>query len=305
MRFQKEHSLWVERYRPDSLDTYIGNEEFKQYVADCIATNDLQNLIFHGKTGTGKTTAAKILFNSLKCDYLYINGSDENGIDTVREKIKTFASTASFKPLKIIILDDCQNFTPQAQQALLNIIESYSKSTRFIFTCNAIGKLISALQSRCKVTKLEPPDKGEVAQYLASVLEKESITYEIEDLVPVVNRYFPDIRKCLNVLQASSRSGTLAVSDDASGSTDYIDEIIDVLKTKSKDKFTAIRQIVDDNGLLDFSDIYRALYDRTQEFAPAHLGEVCLYIAEGEYESNFVPDREITFMKVIHNIIQL
>lgn len=305
MKPNKEHFLWCEKYRPDTIENYIGSEEAKTYIQERISENDIQNLIFHGKTGTGKTTAARILINTIKCDSLYLNGSDDNGIDTVREKIKTFASTASFKPLKIIVLDDCQNFTPQAQQALLNIIESYSKSTRFIFTCNAIGKLIPALQSRCKVMKLEPPDRSEVAEHLAGVLDKESINFNIEDLVPVVNKYFPDIRKCLNVLQAGSGSGTLNLSqDESSTGTDYVDDIINILKS-GKNKFADIRKIVNDNGLLDFTDIYRALYERTSEFAPKFIGEVCLYIAEGEYESAFVPDREITFMKVIHNIISL
>lgn len=294
----------MQKYRPTSLDTYIGNEEFKEYVKTSIETNDIQNLIFHGKTGTGKTTAAKILYNSINCDHLYLNGSDENGIDTVREKIKTFVSTASFKPLKIVILDDCQNFTPQAQQALLNIIETYSKTTRFIFTCNAIGKLIPALRSRCEEFKLEPPDKAGVAEYLATVLESEGISYEIDDLVLVVNKFFPDIRKCLNVLQASSRTGDLVIDDASLNSSDYIDKIINVLTSKGN-KFDQIRQIVADNGLNEFTEVYRSLYERSSEFAPNHVGEVCCLIADGEYESNFVPDREITFMKVIYNIIKL
>lgn len=299
-----EHSIWAEKYRPDTLETYIGNEEFKAYVQDCVDKNDIQHLIFHGKTGTGKTTAAKILYNTLDCDFLYINGSDENGIDIVREKIKTFASTASFKKLKVIVLDDCQNFTPQAQQALLNIIETYSKTTRFIFTCNALGKLIPALQSRCEVKRLEPPDMAGVAGYLADVLDKENVSYQINDLVPIVQKFFPDIRKCLNVLQSASKTGAVVITETSLASTDYIDEVIGVLKDKG-DKFALIRQIIADNGLNEFTDVYRALYDRTSEFAPKHVGEVCLHIAEGEYESNFVPDREITFMKVIHNIISL
>lgn len=297
-------SIWAQKYRPTSLDTYIGNDDFKEYVRKSIEANDIQNLIFHGKTGTGKTTAAKILYSSLNCQELYLNGSDDNGIDTVREDIKRFVSTASFKPLKIVVLDDCQNFTPQAQQALLNIIETYSKSTRFIFTCNAIGKLIPALRSRCEEFKLEPPDKAGVAEYLDSVLMAEAVSYDMDDLVLVINKFFPDIRKCLNVLQASSRSGTLQIDDSTLNSVDFIDKIIAVLHGHTGDKFGHIRQIIADNGLNEFTEVYRALYDRIDEYT-TNVGEVCCLIADGEYESNFVPDREITFMKVIYNIIKM
>jgi replication factor C small subunit len=295
---KKEHTLWVEKYRPNSLDTYIGDEKFKEYVATCIKTNDSQNLIFHGKTGTGKTTAARIIINTVDCASLYLNGSDENGIDTVRDKIKAFASSASFKPIKYIVLDDSQNFTPQAQQALLNIIESYSKNTRFIFTVNVLGKLISGIQSRCEKFQVIPPDKAGIAEYLVMILEAEGIEYDIQDVVPVINKYFPDIRKCVNVIQANSYTGKLEVPHDMF-SSDHIDEIIDVLKSKSKEKFKTIRQLVADNSLTDFTDVYKSMYDRLEEFTNS-LGETCLYLAEGEYESNFVPDREITFMKVIH-----
>lgn len=303
----KAHTIWAERYRPTTLETFIGDPTIRECLTVAIETNDLQNLIFHGKTGTGKTTAAKILMNTLKCDYLYLNGSDDNGIDTVREKIKTFVSTASFKPLKIVVLDDCQNFTAQAQQALLNLIETYSKSTRFIFTCNALGKLIPALQGRCDVKKIEPPVKADVAEYLCMILDQEGIEYDIDDLVKIINKHFPDIRKCVQVIQASSSTGTLTLTGGVDGG-DYIDQIISILGRKGGNplaKFTSIRQIVADNGLLDFTDVYRSLYERLSEFAPNSQGEVCIYLAEGEYESNFVPDREITFMKVIHNIINI
>jgi len=304
VRRANEELLWYQKYRPDSLDTYVGNEELKAYMAQCIESNSLENLIFHGKPGGGKTTAAKILLSSLKCDSLYLNGSDENGIDTVRDRIKTFATTASFKPLKIVVLDDCHNLTPSAQQALLNIIESTSKSTRFIFTTNSIGRIIPALQSRCHAFAVVPPDKGDVAEFLDGILQKEGVAYELSDLVALVNKRFPDIRQTINELQICSKSGTYTPTLHSATSA-YMDDITLGLKYKSKDAWQVIRQIVADNALNDFTDLYRYLYENLSEIASNSPGEACLVIADAEYQSAFVPDREITFMACIHRLLQL
>lgn len=307
VRKANEELLWYQKYRPDSLDTYVGNEELKSYMAECIESNSLENLIFHGKPGGGKTTAAKIIYSSLKCDSLYLNGSDENGIDTVRDRIKTFATTASFKSLKIVVLDDCHNLTPAAQQALLNLIETTSKSTRFIFTTNSIGRIIPALQSRCHAFAVAPPDKGEVAEFLDGILEKEGITYEMNDLVALVNKRFPDIRQTINELQICSKTGVY-VPGTSTDNAGYMDDIINILledRAMEKRGWARIRQIVADNALSDFTDLYRYLYEKVSEIVPASPGEACLIIADAECQSAFVPDREITFMACIHRLLQL
>ena len=169
----QDHSLFVEKYRPQSVDSYVGNQEFKDIVSLYIAENDIQNLLLYGPAGTGKTSAAKLIVNKIECDYIYINASDERGIDTIREKVVGFASTMSFKPLKVVILDEADYLTIQSQAALRNVMEQYSRNTRFILTCNYVEKIIDPIQSRCQVVNIIPPSKIDIALHLVSILEEE------------------------------------------------------------------------------------------------------------------------------------
>ena len=166
-----ENSLWCERYRPTSLDTYIGNEHLKSKVSVYLESGDLPHLLLYGKAGTGKTTLAKILVNNIECDYLYINASDENSVDTVRNKVRGFASTMGFKDYKIIILDECDYITPNAQAALRNLMETFSKHCRFILTCNFVERIIDPIQSRCQSFQVIPPSKKEVALHIHNILK--------------------------------------------------------------------------------------------------------------------------------------
>ena len=153
----KEHSLLVEKYRSKDLTEYVGNEHIKNQIQKYLDQDDIQNFIFYGPAGTGKTTLAKIIVNNLECDYLYINASDERGIETIRDKVTSFSSTISFKKIKVVILDEADFLTIQAQASLRNTIETFSRSTRFILTCNFVERIIDPLQSRCQVLKIVPP----------------------------------------------------------------------------------------------------------------------------------------------------
>jgi DNA polymerase III delta prime subunit len=183
-----KHTLWNEKYRPDTLEGYLGNETFINSLEQWIRKNDFPNLLLYGPAGTGKTTAAKLVVKNINCDFLYLNCSDENGIDTIRDKVKQFASGATFKPLKVIILDEADFLTINAQAALRNIIESFSLTTRFIFTCNYVERIIDALQSRLTSFHLAVADIKIVAKHLVSILDAENVEYDTHDVVNVIKK---------------------------------------------------------------------------------------------------------------------
>ena len=241
-----DNTLWVEKYRPDTLENYIGNDNLKAKLEQFIKNQDIPHLLFCGTAGTGKTTAAKILIKNIECDYLFINASDENSVDTIRNKIKNFAATMSFKPMKIIVLDEADFITPQAQAALRNLMEVFSKNTRFILTCNYVERIIDPLISRSQVFKLTPPSKKEVAVHVMKILDKEGISYEKGTLAALVTSYYPDIRRILNNSQLQTTGGKLELNVDEIIAGDYKLQVLDVLNGNLplKDKVNSVRQIV-------------------------------------------------------------
>ena len=300
----KEHTLLVEKYRSKDLDEYVGNEHIKKTITQYLGQNDIQNLIFYGPAGTGKTTLAKLIVNNLNCDYLYINASDERGIETIRDKVSGFASTASFKPIKVVILDEADFLTIQAQASLRNVIETFSRTTRFIMTCNYVERIIDPLQSRCQVLKVIPPSKKEVAVHLASVMATEGTTYEMEDLKTIVNQYYPDLRKCLNTIQLSTQDQKLVIDKSVLVSSNYMTSILKEL-SNAKPKWREIRQIIANANVSDFEELYRYLYDNANVYASGREGMVAIYINEYSYQSNFRIDKEINCMALIQKLIEL
>ena len=300
----KEHTLLVEKYRSKDLDSYVGNEHIKKTIKQYLGQNDIQNLIFYGPAGTGKTTLAKLIVNNLDCDYLYINASDERGIETIRDKVSGFASTASFKPLKVVILDEADFLTIQAQASLRNVIETFSRTTRFIMTCNYVERIIDPLQSRCQVLKVIPPSKKEVAVHLASVMATEGTTYEMEDLKTIVTQYYPDLRKCLNTIQLSTQDQKLVIDKSVLVSSNYMTSILKEL-SNAKPKWREIRQIIANANVSDFEELYRYLYDNANVYASGREGMVAIYINEYSYQSNFRIDKEINCMALIQKLIEL
>jgi replication factor C small subunit len=302
----KENSLFVEKYRSQTLEDYVGNEQLKQIIGKYIETNDIQNLLLYGTPGTGKTTLAKIIVNNIDCDYLYINASDERGIDTIRDKVQGFASSASFKPLKVIILDEADFLTIQAQASLRNIIETYSRTTRFILTCNYLERIIDPLQSRCQVLKITPPSKKETAQHVANILETEDVNYEISNLALVVNKYYPDIRKILNTCQTNIIENTLKI-DESILISGYKDKLLKELKSPNKSSFKNIRQIIADSNIEDFEDVFRFLYDSMDEYVKDDMnkGIITITIEEYMFHANFRIDKEINTCALIAKILQV
>jgi replication factor C small subunit len=299
----KEHTLFVEKYRSKGLDEYVGNENIKATVAKYLEQNDIQNLIFYGGPGTGKTTLAKLIVNNLECDYLYINASDERGIETIRDKVSGFASSASFKPLKIIILDEADFLTIQAQASLRNVIETFSRSTRFILTCNYVERIIDPLQSRCQVLKITPPSMKEVAAHIAGILDKENIEWTKETLGPIIKQYYPDIRKILGTAQLSTIDNKLTLDKSILVSNSYIELVINELKTNKNWK--TIRQIITDSNINDYEELYKELYSRVSDYAGGREGMVVIILEEYQYHSNFRIDKEINITACLAKIISV
>ena len=295
------NSLLNEKYRPLSLDKFVGNENLKKTIQQFLNQNDIVNMLLYGGAGTGKSTLAKLIVHNLDCDSLLINASDERGIETIRDKVQGFASVASFKPLKVVILDEADFLTIQAQASLRNIIETFSRTTRFIMTCNYVERIIDPLQSRCQVLKIIPPTKKDVAKHLAGILDQESIEFEINDLVPLVNQYYPDLRKCINTIQLSTQDNILKLDQSILVSSNYINKVITALSNKSK--FNDIRQIIADANVDDFDELFRALYDKSSEYLPNMEGTAAILINEHQYKANFRIDKEINIMSLIQNLI--
>ena len=300
----REHTLLNEIYRPKDLSTYVGNKSLKESIAKQLLNNDIQNYLFYGPAGTGKTTLAKIIVNNLDCDHLYINASDERGIETIRDKVSGFASVMSFKPIKVIILDEADFLTIQAQASLRNIIETFSRTTRFILTCNFVERIIDPLQSRCQTFKIVPPTKKEIAVHLASICDKESISFEPSAIGKVVNKFFPDLRKMLNTIQASNVKSQLVIDDSLLVSTSYLSAILDELK-KNKPNIIQIRKIIADSNIDDFEEVFRFLFDTAEQYLPNKQGTVAILINEHQYKSNFRIDKEINIISLLQQIINI
>ena len=286
------NSLWVEKYRPDTLEGYVGNEHILEKVKIYIENEDVPHLLLYGVAGTGKTTLAKIITNQIDCDVMYINASDENSVDAVRDKIRGFASSMGFRKWKVVILDESDYLTPNAQAALRNLMETFSKSTRFILTCNYVEKVIDPIQSRCQTFAITPPSKKEVAKRLFDILNEEGVEFSKEELAILVNSGYPDIRK-------------LKIDETSTIQANYTDDVIKVLQGGGdmKQQFTEIRQIIADSKVKDFTPLYRSLYDEIDNYASGKVGQTILNIADGQYKDSMVVDKEINVMAMMLNIL--
>ena len=299
-----EHSLWVEKYRPTTLDTYIGNEHLKSKVSVYLESGDLPHLLLYGKAGTGKTTLAKLLVNNIECDYMYINASDENSVDTVRNKVRGFASTMGFKDYKIIILDECDYITPNAQAALRNLMETFSKHCRFILTCNFVERIIDPIQSRCQSFQVIPPSKKEVAVHMTNILKEEGIASKVDDIAGLVNAGYPDIRRVINSCQRQCVDGMLVVDKQSLVESDYKMKLMEIIKKENKkDAFKGVRKLLADSQVTDFAELYKLMYDEVDLYGTGHIAECILIIAKYQLSDSQVVDKEINAMAMIIELL--
>jgi len=299
-----KHSLWVEKYRPNTLQTYIGNDHLKSKVSVYLENGDVPHLLLFGRAGTGKTTLAKLIVSNIDCDYLYINASDENSVDVVREKVKNFASTLGFKDMKVIILDECDYITPNAQAALRNLMETFSKNCRFILTCNYVERIIDPIQSRCQSFQIIPPDRKQVAQHLANILNNENIEYDIKDIATIVNGGYPDIRRVINGSQRQVVNGKLVIDENTITQNDYKTKVLEILKTQDKkSSFQNIRQLLADSKVSDFSDLFRLMFDTIDDWGTGHIAECILILSKYQQSDAVVVDKEINIMAMFVEII--
>ena len=296
------HGLWVERYRPQDLSTYVGNEHLKSKVERFLNDGNIPHLLLYGRAGGGKTTLAKIIVNNTECDYLYINASDERNIDLVRDKLKTFASSVGFKPMKVVILDEADYLNVNsAQPALRNLMETFSAHCRFILTCNYVEKIIDPIQSRCQTYKIVPPSKKEVAVHAKTILEKENISFDLDDLALVVTAGYPDLRKVINELQRMSINGKLSVDKDGMIHNEFKLQFLDAIR--NGESISTIRKMVADSNFTEYTELYRLLYDEVESFGVEKMPEIIADISKGSYQDVLVVDKEINFIATVSQIL--
>ena len=301
--------LWVEQYRPKTIDDCILPDSLKTLFSAFIKKGEISNMLFSGTAGIGKTTVAKALCEQMNCDWIMINGSEEGGIDVLRNKIKNFASTVSLSGgKKVVILDEADYLNPQSTQpALRGFVEEFHKNCRFILTCNFKNRIIEPLHSRFSNIefKVNPKDKPKLASRLFEravyILKEQNVSYEDKVLVELITKHFPDFRKLINELQRYSVSGSI----DAGILVNVSDENLKTLVTHLKDKaFSDMRKWVVNNLDNDPVKIFRKIYDTLYtNLEPSTIPHAVLIIADYQYKSAFVADQEINLVACLTELM--
>ncbi|NDB57970.1 AAA family ATPase [bacterium] len=301
--------LWVEKYRPQKIDDCILPKNLKETFKQFVQTGELPNFLFCGTAGVGKTTVAKALCNEVGAEYLLINGSEESGIDVLRTKIKSFASTVSLTDSKkVVILDEADYLNPNSTQpALRAFIEEFSNNCRFIFTCNYKNRIIEPLHSRCAVVdfKIENNEKQEIAaaffKRTMGILKQENIEADQKVVAELVTKHFPDWRRVLNELQRYSVSGKIDSSILLNVTEESFKQLIINLKEKN---YTEVRKWVAKNGDSDTINIFRQLYDTASaNMEAASIPQLVLILADYQYKAAFVADHELNLMAALTEVM--
>lgn len=301
--------LWCEKYRPSTIDECVLPDATKKMFKEFIAAGDIPSLLLCGSAGTGKTSASRALCNELGADMLFINCSEDSGIDTLRNKIRNFASTVSLtEAKKVVILDEADYSNANSfQPALRAFIEEFSNNCRFIFTCNFKNRIIEPLHSRCAVVdfKLNNSEKAKIAgrffKRVTDILKAENIEFDHQVVADLITRHFPDYRRIINELQRYSVSGKIDVGILVNLGDESYGQLVKDLKGKN---FTEVRKWVGKNSDIDSSELFRMLYDKAVEYVDtSSIPQMILIIAEYQYRAAFVADREINTMAALTEIM--
>lgn len=309
MDIRTDHVLWVEKYRPLKISDCILSKQLKSIFEGIVESGEVPNLLLVGTAGSGKTTVAKAICHELDLDYIFINASRERGISEVRNQISTFAPTLSFEgKRKVVILDEADHLTADAQLALRAAIEEFAKNCSFILTCNFKNKIIEPIHSRCVVKDFRIPKEekqeliGQIYKRIVQILEIENIKFDSKVLANIVVKYYPDFRKTLNELQGFSKisgeinEGVLSLVGDIN-----INKLYKALKTKS---FNEVREWVVENIENDPSRLYRKLYDGLKDnLKPTSIPQAIILLADYQYKSSFVADAEINLLACLIEIM--
>lgn len=306
---ENKNFLFCEKYRPRKVADCILPERLKKVFQEYVDKKSIPNLMLTGTAGTGKTTVALAMCNEIGLDYIFINSSEERGIDMLRTKIKGFASTVSLTDSKkVIILDEADYITPEAQAALRGSIEEFSSNCTFILTCNFKSKLIEAIHSRCSVIDftLKADEKPKMAaaffKRITDILTKESISYDKTALIKIVEKYFPDYRRTLNELQRFGTNGSIDAGTISQISD--VKNLSDLIKTLKDKDFSAMRKWVVMNSDIDPARIFRKIYDGLSEYLqPASIPQAVVILGRYQYQSAFVADQEINLVACLTEIM--
>ena len=294
-----QNTLWVEKYRPRTIDDCVLPDNIRATFANIVISNKMQNLLLCGGPGCGKTTVARALCEQMGIDYIFLNASENGNIDTLRTVVRNFASAVSLSGKgKVVILDEADYLNPQSTQpALRGFIEEFSSNCRFIFTCNFKNRIIEPLHSRCSIVEFAIPNKQKpsmaaaMLQRLSAMLDTEKVAYDRKILAEVVMRFFPDFRRTINELQRYSASGKIDAGILANIKDAEFDELFASMKSKN---FTDVRKWVAANSDADYSQIFRKIYDDlVNRIDKSSIPSVVLILAEYQYRMSFSADHEI------------
>lgn len=299
-----KHTILNEIARPTTLEGFMCDEDQKKKFQEYIDKQDIGLIGLFGKAGSGKTTLAKILVKNIDCDYLYCNAVDDRSIETIKEKIGGFASAGSFKPLKIIILDEATHILEAGQVLLLNMMETFSLKTRFILTGNYPERLIDPLRSRLQEFELIPPTKKVIGRHVYNILNKEGIKNDPKDIVKIVDKTYPDLRRTFNICQKFTINNELVLGEFTDQNNEYQNLLLEELNNPKR-SITKARQILVDANKNDYEDTYKFLYDNLDKYSNGWDAEIIVHLEEGLYRAQTRLNKEINIVATLSKIIQL